>query len=70
MMNGAMGIGLLGLAVLGALNIVLGVLIAVLSFRLSVLNQATAKLESRISRLEVLIDLSHTRQSRESQEAV
>jgi len=69
-MMSSLNTGFVGLILLGGLNIVLGILILILSFRLSKLNQAVSQaiseLESRVSRLEVITNLSDIRQPKKT----
>jgi hypothetical protein len=74
-MLSSVNIGLSELALLGGLNVILGILVAVLSFRLSKLNRvlyqtitSITELESRISRLEVLTNLSEAHESKKTAE--
>ncbi|PYV39581.1 MAG: hypothetical protein DMG06_22790 [Acidobacteria bacterium] len=59
-----------GLVLLAGMNIVLGIWILIFSFRLLTLNRrisrAISELESRISRLEVITNLSETRQPKKT----
>lgn len=57
----------IGLVILGSL-ITLGILIAVLSFRFSELNKLVSGLEQRISRLEVITNLTESRRSKRAGE--
>jgi hypothetical protein len=65
-MNAPMSL-VIGLVILACL-VTLGILIAVLSFRFSDLNKLVSGLEQRISRLEVITNLSESRRSKRSGE--
>jgi hypothetical protein len=58
---------IIGLVILASL-VTLGILIAVLSFRFSDLNKLVSSLEQRISRLEVITNLTESRRSKRSGE--
>jgi len=49
---------IIGLMALGALNIILGVLVALVFMRISDLHKLILDVESRISRLEILTSLA------------
>jgi type II secretory pathway pseudopilin PulG len=53
----------IGLVILASL-IILGILIAVLSFRISEVKKLVSGLEQRISRLEVITNLTESRRSK------
>jgi hypothetical protein len=57
---------MIGLIIVGLLNILTGCLVVILSYRLSGLRKSISEMEQRISRLEVIMDLSSTRPSRDS----
>jgi hypothetical protein len=57
---------MIGLIILGGLNILMGCLVVVLSYRVSELRKSISEMEQRISRLEVITDLSATRPTRDS----
>jgi hypothetical protein len=65
-MNAPMSL-IIGLVILASL-VTLGILIAVLSFRFSELNKLVSGLEQRISRLEVITNLTESRRSKRSGE--
>ena len=50
-----------GLIILAGLNIVLGVCVFIISYRLFALRTRVSEMEERISRLEVVIELSMTK---------
>lgn len=54
---------IIGLVILASL-VTLGILIAILSFRFSELNKLVSGLEQRISRMEVITNLTESRRSK------
>ncbi|HEX2522074.1 MAG TPA: hypothetical protein VHP35_08095 [Terriglobia bacterium] len=58
---------IVGLLALGALNIVLGTLIAFVCYRVSSLNKLIADAEKRISRLEILTSLADPKRAAKGQ---
>jgi len=63
-----MNLLIMGLAALGLLNIVLGILITIISFRISKMNELIKDVESRISRLEILTNLQDSDTARKMKE--
>ena len=63
-----MNLLIMGLAALGLLNIVLGILITIISFRISKMNELIKDVESRISRLEILTNLQDSNTARKMKE--
>jgi len=60
---------IIGLIILASL-VTLGILIAVLGFRFSELNKLVSDLEQRISRLEVITNLTESRRSKRPGEEI
>ena len=57
---------IIGLMALGALNIILGVLVALVFMRISDLHRLILDVESRISRLEILTSLADSNPEQKS----
>ena len=62
-----MSIEISGLLALGVLNLALGLLIVFVCLRLSALNKLVSDVEKRISRLEILTNLSDLKDSKTAQ---
>ncbi len=66
-MSAPANISMVGLIVLGGLNVALGILLALVSFRLSSFSKLLSEVESRVSRLEVITNLTESRRTKQSQ---